>query len=160
MRLGIVSDTHGDTEILHKIVSCAGIVEHWLHAGDNYEDAFFLSSLTDTPVTVVAGNCDYKYIGAPQDEFLDINGAKLWLTHGHKYNVKYTTDGLLRQGIRYGVDIVVFGHTHIPYSKFHDGILVFNPGSPCYPRGKDCLTFGIITVSGKKDIKADIIEIE
>lgn len=27
------------------------------------------------------------------------------------------------------VDAIVFGHTHIPYAKIHNGVFLFNPGS-------------------------------
>jgi putative phosphoesterase len=160
MRVGIVSDTHGDTAVFRKIAARAGKVEHWLHAGDNYKDAAYLSSLTGVPVTAVAGNCDYHYTEIPQDEFLEINGAKLWLTHGHWYNVKHTVDDLLRQGLHYEVDIIVFGHTHIPLSEHHDGILIFNPGSPSYPRSDDYPTFGVITILCKNDITTEIVKLK
>ena len=28
------------------------------------------------------------------------------------------------------IDIYIFGHTHTPYNKIHNGKVFFNPGSP------------------------------
>jgi putative phosphoesterase len=72
--------------------------------------------------------------------------------------VKRTTGDLLRQGILSGADIIVFGHTHLPLNAEEDGVLLFNPGSATYPRGS-VPTFGLITVLGKNNIQAEIIEL-
>ena len=44
------------------------------------------------------------------------------------------------------MDVVVFGHTHIPTYKTIDDIIFINPGSLAYPRGKSDKSFGILTI--------------
>ena len=40
-------------------------------------------------------------------------------------------------------DVVVFGHSHIPYEAVHDGILYFNPGAAGKARFRSVPTCGI-----------------
>ena len=55
------------------------------------------------------------------------------------------------------VDIVVYGHTHIPVYKKIDNIIFINPGSTTYPRGSSKCSFGILTLD--KDISYEEIKI-
>jgi putative phosphoesterase len=41
-------------------------------------------------------------------------------------------------------DVVVFGHTHIPFHEEIGGILYLNPGSACQPR--DFSAAGVVVV--------------
>ena len=159
MRVGVISDTHGDRAILREAVLSAGSVGHWLHAGDIYKDAIFLAQISDAPVTAVAGNCDLGGGPFPEEERLAINGVNIWLTHGHRHNVKRTIQDLIWRGRQCGAAIVVFGHTHLPYKAWHDGALLFNPGSLRYPRG-EWPTFGVIDLGEGKNITAEIIKVE
>ncbi|WP_425060400.1 Putative metallophosphoesterase MG207 [Sporomusa carbonis] len=157
MRIGVVSDSHGDVKVLKHVVTVAGPVDSWLHAGDYCQDGWHLEKLTGLPVTAVAGNCD-RQTSALADEYVELAGKTIWLTHGHRHNVKYGVNELVWWGKQYGVSIVIFGHTHIPYNRWHDGILLFNPGSPRAPRGGAAPSCGILTVSTDGNIEGQIIE--
>lgn len=39
IRIGVVSDTHGDFQALEQVLDQAGEVDLWLHAGDYSQDA-------------------------------------------------------------------------------------------------------------------------
>lgn len=45
---------------------------------------------------------------------LTLDGVKFFLTHGHRYSVKYALDALLNAAYFAGADMVLFGHTHTP----------------------------------------------
>ena len=58
MRIGVMSDSHGNTMAVDRAIELAGSVDCWLHAGDLIEDAEYLAMVTDKKVINVAGNCD------------------------------------------------------------------------------------------------------
>jgi putative phosphoesterase len=157
MRIGVISDSHGSVTALRKAVAAAGQVDMWLHAGDYSQDAPRLAALTGLPVTAVAGNCD-GLTDAKVDEFIAAGGRKIWLTHGHRYHAKDRGGELIWWGRQYGVDVIVYGHSHIPERSWQDGILLFNPGGAVHPRGGSAASCGVLTIAGG-DIGAEIIEI-
>ena len=64
---------------------------------------------------------------------VNLAGARLMLTHGHRYFVKESTYRLLREARRAKVDAVLYGHTHFPdCHQEEDGLWVLNPGSAGY----------------------------
>ena len=98
----------------------------------------------------------------PTDRVIEIGQVRIGLTHGHGgvsgyiaeklryhtlgYNVERTVDRV--QSRFMDVHAVVFGHTHRPYNKMCNGVLIFNAGSV----GPDYYTrygagVGIITIS-------------
>ncbi len=44
------------------------------------------------------------------------------------------------------VDIILFGHSHIPLYKKRNGVWLFNPGSPTDKRRQSTYSFGIWTI--------------
>ena len=158
MRIGVVSDSHGDAGVLNRVIAAAGPVALWLHAGDYCRDGQQLAALSGLPVTGVAGNCD-RTDAVLADEYIEATGKKIWLTHGHRHNVKYGVAELVWWGRQYGVDIVVFGHTHIPYNHRHQELLLFNPGSPGAPRGGSKPSYGILEIRADGTIEGSIREL-
>jgi uncharacterized protein len=143
MRIGVISDTHGDKKRIQQVVERAGSVALWLHAGDYYQDAAYLAELTGTPVHAVTGNCDGRGVGTP-DLFLTLEGKHLMLTHGHCYRVKDGLQDLVWWGKQYEADIVIFGHTHQSVIQYEDGLVLMNPGSTTSPRGRASASFGLL----------------
>ena len=150
MRIGVMGDTHGDTFSLKKAVAAAGVVDLWLHTGDFYRDGLLLASLTGVPVTAVAGNCDGR-VDARPDEFMEAAGYRIWLTHGHRYGVKYGLAELRDWAARYEADIVVYGHTHQPFCSDEAGLVLFNPGSPAMPRRGAPRSCGILELTPERE---------
>lgn len=157
MRIGVISDTHGGLAAMRRAVAAAGPVDMWLHAGDFSQDAGSLADLTGVPVTAAAGNCDGD-TDARIDEFLELGGKKIWLTHGHRYRAKERTAELAWWARQYGVDAVIYGHSHVAEITWEDGLLIFNPGSTYHPRGGRGASLGILTIEDG-EIEASIIEI-
>jgi putative phosphoesterase len=61
-------------------------------------------------------------------------GHRIFLTHGHIYNVYSNSDRIAQLAKAYKADIAVYGHTHYPEIRRQDSVLVMNPGSLGYPR--------------------------
>ena len=146
VRIGVISDTHGDRNSIEQAATLTGAVDIWLHAGDYSRDSRLLAALTGAPVVAVAGNCD-RTIDARPDEFLEFEGCPIWLTHGHRYHVREGHANLLFWARQYNVRLVIYGHTHIPIIAWEQDLLIFNPGSAAYPRGGSAASCGVITVA-------------
>ncbi|MCM1130906.1 MAG: metallophosphoesterase [Roseburia sp.] len=98
-----------------------------IHCGD-YGNC--LTSLTKNQVFFVRGNCDFfgeDYL------FFSLYGKKIFVTHGHRENVKYGLNRLIYKSLEMGANITLFGHTHQQICFQEEGILFLNPGS--YPSG-------------------------
>ena len=90
----------------------------------------------------VRGNCDFS------DEYLVFDeiragSHKLFITHGHKFYVKSTTDYLIMEAQKRECDVALFGHTHTPYYAVLHGVTVCNPGAAS---GYEP-TFGVLDVT-------------
>lgn len=146
MRILVFSDTHGEfkkcVDVINRIIG----VDMILHAGDHAEDARRMSKLfPDIPIHFVSGNCDFG--NAPKELVIAAEDKKIFLTHGHIYNVKndYELSSLLDRAEDLGCDCVVFGHTHISLCDIKRGITILNPGSAKYGE-----TFGVIEIEDGK----------
>ncbi|HHW29734.1 MAG TPA: metallophosphoesterase [Syntrophomonadaceae bacterium] len=146
MRIGILSDSHGKLEKAEKALQEMGNIELLLHAGDYSEDALILGSTHRIKVKSVIGNCD-RYAAGPAEELMEINGFKIYLTHGHLFGVKYSLDKLKKQAKRLGADIVIYGHTHLPHQEKMSGTLFLNPGSISWPLIPGRHSYAVLEVS-------------
>lgn len=163
MVIGIMSDSHGDMRAVRKAVNALPEAEYWLHAGDFYPDSEYLSEFTGKQVYGVVGNCDgiglfRKVEPEKLEKFLDIGGRKIWLLHGHHYNVKSGTSELVDDAVQLGVDIVIYGHTHIIDNRQIGSLLVLNPGSVTRPylAPPSCMRLDMET----NEIRVDIITLK
>ena len=137
MKIGIVSDSHGSTRAIDRMLShpAAEGVTLWLHAGDITPDAEYLAMVTEgkAKVRYVAGNSDWPAPGARYDDVVEAAGHRIFLRHGNMYGVRFTTKMLCDAAGESGCDIAVYGHTHVAeISTGH--ITVLNPGSVARPR--------------------------
>lgn len=101
------------------------------HLGDCERDTQRLEKeFPDLPLYRVCGNCDREPVN-PEVQQLTLDGVKFFLTHGHRYSVKYTASGrpASTPPISAGADMVLFGHTHRAVSETMQGLYVVNPGT-------------------------------
>lgn len=153
MRILVFSDTHGYTEPCIKTINNIIGVDMIIHAGDHDADAQKLEKrFPDIPIKYVRGNCDIST--SPSELLIDADDKKIFVTHGHMYNVKYDHNyhTIKEKGLSIGADAVIFGHTHIPYCENFGNILLLNPGSV-----KSEQKFGVIEIENGK-IKAAICD--
>lgn len=148
MKVGIVSDSHGNTRAIDAMLAhpAAQDVRLWFHAGDVVPDAEYLEMMTDTEVVRVAGNCDWPDERVRDDEVREVAGHRIFLTHGHIYGVRYTTQMLREQAEACGADVAIYGHTHV--AEVSPGKLtVLNPGSVARPRDDAMGSFAVMELS-------------
>ncbi|MDI6894998.1 MAG: metallophosphoesterase [Bacillota bacterium] len=152
MRIGVLSDTHGNLALVHRVVEEMGSVDLLLHAGDYYEDSCRLAEWGVRVVGVV-GNCDCRVDG-PAERLVQVGGKRLLLTHGHRYRVKQDFRTLLSRARELNADAVVFGHTHRAEAFWLGKVLFFNPGSLHAPCG-DGPSYGVLVV-GEDGIRPEL----
>lgn len=134
IRIGVISDTHRNQAMVRRALSVLGRIDCLMHLGDGVQDVQFLEAIMDIPVYTVGGNCDFSG-KSPSELIVEIGGRKIFLTHGHFFGVRSSMRPLIKNAVKNGYDITLFGHTHIP-EVFAQGRQVFmNPGSTSEPRG-------------------------
>ena len=148
MRIVVFSDSHNNISRMEKVLNTLVGVDAVIHAGDGKTD---LDEVAENHPEIkfygVRGNCDG---GLAQSEMLiTLEDKKIFVSHGHLYNVKteveWNYETIRDKGRDLGVDAVVFGHTHIPYNKNWGDIVVMNPGSIKYSG-----TYGVIEIENGK----------
>lgn len=144
MRIIVVSDTHGSPDTLLSALRQEEGADMLLHLGDGLRDCAALDGRYPGEVWKVRGNCDFA-VGDTCEQMLMLNGAAIYMTHGHLYDVKMTLNKLWFKGRECGADIVCFGHTHVPLLDKQGKLTLLNPGSLRHGR-----TYGLITIAGGK----------
>ena len=145
MKVGILSDTHG--HIHTHIHTVFHHVDAIIHAGDIGNDDILLELETIAPVTAVRGNMDR--FGRPSgfNEFViaSFDGITCFVTHdlGAPPTIKTHLQAVVT---RYKPRIIIFGHTHKPYSRYVGDTLYFNPGSATSGRSAHNQTVGLLTI--------------
>ncbi len=133
MRIGIFSDSHGDTYALKRAISKMGKVDMLIHLGDFYMDAVHIENELKINIIYVKGNCDYSQ-DVDLEKIIEVDNKRLLITHGHKYNVKNSYNNLYYKAMEEKIDIALFGHTHHPEVIQKGNILLINPGSVSRPK--------------------------
>lgn len=133
MKILIVSDTHGREKNLMKVLEKVGQIDHLIHLGDVEGSEELICTMTEAPVTMVAGNNDF-YSDLPREEILTLGDYRALLTHGHYYYVGMGHERLREEARNKKVDIVMYGHTHMPCIDQSEGLTILNPGSLSLPR--------------------------
>jgi putative phosphoesterase len=179
--LGVLADTHIPDrvpELNSKIVTIfrQAEVAAILHAGDVSVPRVIQELEVVAPVHAVRGNRDIFYLrNLPLRLQLNIGGVSIGMAHGHGTFPRYMIDKVDRS--IYGrfdqkyiqrmlqsfpdVDVIVFGHLHVPYNLHLDGKLLFNPGSTSSPWPRTAPpTFGLLHLEQGKEPKGEIIELD
>ena len=127
MRLGIISDTHG--QLRPEVFDVFGEVDHILHGGDVGSWQIMIELEALAPVTAVFGNTDGLDLRRrlPQVATVELDGFEVVVTHGDQLGVP--TPAMLHEAFP-AAEIIVYGHTHKPLLELVDRtVTVVNPGS-------------------------------
>lgn len=152
MLVVVVGDTHGRCDRIQKEIQSLPKIALLLHTGDHYQDGKTLARNLKIKGHSVVGNCDRRDDGA-KEMALELMGHRILLTHGHLQKVKHTMNNLYYKAQQGQFNIVLFGHTHMPYLEKVDGIWFMNPGSTTFPRGARP-TYGLMELlPGKAELR-------
>jgi len=122
-----------------------------LHAGDIGE----LSVLSDlrqrAPVLAVRGNIDVHAASLPDSMTIEFVAGersvlRVLLTHIAVYGAKLRAE-VARQARACAADLVICGHSHVPFIGRDKGLVVFNPGSIGPRRFALPIVFGVLRLS-------------
>ena len=131
MKLVVLSDTHGCSDMVTQVLlaeEMKGPVHGLLYAGDGLRDVF--PHQTRYPhVHLVRGNCDGSQGTVPDEDTFTLNGTTLYLSHGHRWHVKYSLNRLAYRAREVGAQVAIYGHTHSPQISQASGVLLLNPGT-------------------------------
>lgn len=158
MKYLIVSDIHGSLPALQCVLSfydqeqcdrlclLGDILNYGPRNGlpeglDPKGIADLLNERTDC-IIAIRGNCDSEvdqmllHFPILADYALVVdNGTRLLLTHGHVLNESNLPPG--------GIDVLLYGHTHLWKLERTAGITVCNTGSVTFPKGGNPPTFAV-----------------
>lgn len=133
MKILVISDTHGRNENFNKLIDIEGTPDMLIHLGDIEGTEEYIREKSGCDCEMVAGNNDY-FSSLPIEKDIYVGNHKIFITHGHYYNVSVETSTILNEGIGRGADIIMFGHIHRPVYECEDGVILLNPGSLSLPR--------------------------
>ncbi len=149
LKILVVSDTHGYTGNAISLIEELR-PEYIIHLGDVADDCHELMSIYPMKrILCVLGNNDFFCQAFPLERVCEIEGKKIFMCHGHRYNVKRSLEPLKKAARQTEADIVLFGHTHTAYTEQYGDMVILNPGST--------RTYGLITIESG-NVKAEILE--
>ncbi len=142
MKILVFSDTHGSGRKMEEALALhKGTFDACVHLGDGTREFIYASyDYPSIPFIYVGGNGEeYSCEGYVREMLTEFGGKKVFLTHGHRYFVKYAKTNLIYAAQEKEADIVLYGHTHTPDNTyFNEGegkpVYLFNPGSLTLPR--------------------------
>lgn len=156
MKVLIVSDSHGKNTHLNKVLDKEKDIEVFLHLGDLEGSEHFIETFVPCRIEMVSGNNDY-FTEVDREKIIELGGYKIFMTHGHRYGVNFGTEDLKEAGRNLGVDIVMFGHTHVPCIDTEDDIIAINPGSISQPRQPGRIpTYIIMEIYDNGEVEFDL----
>ncbi|MEW6388318.1 MAG: metallophosphoesterase family protein [Thermodesulfobacteriota bacterium] len=163
MLVAVVSDTHGNRAglgLLAERLKPLG-VELVLHLGDDYRDLAVLEQAGFKVQGVPGMYCpEYADAAVPNRRVVELAGVKILLTHAgqcHRLDLPGDPDP---ERLASEVQIVLYGHSHIPALEEKDGVLWANPGhlrdraDKGYPP-----TFGLLRLS-PQEVVMEILRLE
>ena len=145
-KIVILSDTHRNLGAISSIYDIMRESDYIFHLGDHYDDLDFLAGEFKNKLYRVYGNCDAGY--DPKEIIVEIEGCRIFATHGDLYGVKRGNERLIARAKELGCNVALYGHTHRAEITEIDGLTVVNPGSA--ERSSANKSFCYAVVSGEK----------
>lgn len=146
MRIIVISDSHGKKREIEEILEIHKRAKDIIFLGDGLGDLEdFEYIYPDRTFYKVAGNCDWRSF-EKTSQLITLGGKRIFFTHGHVYNVKLTYEEIKRAARENHADVCLFGHTHVQYTEYDDGMYIMNPGS-VNPSGSGRGCYGIVDIT-------------
>lgn len=146
MKLLVVSDSHGEVELLNKIYFENNTCDIFIHLGDSELPPYMMENYI-----TVKGNCDFS----DYPLFRDISTPYgiIHIVHG---NYNYLSEN--EDPSKYFM--YLFGHTHLKVAKKIGQTYVFNPGSLTRPRDSKNGSYLLINIIDKDHVEYEFKEIK
>ncbi len=159
MKVGVLSDTHvpGAASALPAAVfRLFADVDLIVQAGDIVDLSVIEELRAIAPVEAVAGNMDGPEAQQklPAKKVLSLGKFSVGLIHG-KYKIDIQKEMIRREFDK--VDLIVYGHSHMPFWGRVGDVLFLNPGSPTDDRYAPYHSVAVLTVG--EELTAEIIRI-
>lgn len=157
MKILVLSDSHSGLRFMRECIKKIR-PDQVIHLGDYYDDGETMAE--ENPHLIfhqVPGNCDRYRCPAWRREILvmPIGGVRMYMTHGHRHNVKMTDIRLIADALEAEADVVLYGHTHIADCRQEEGLWIMNPGS-CGSMGGTC---GLIEIENENILDCRILDL-
>jgi putative phosphoesterase len=103
---------------------------------------------TFAPVEAVAGNMDHEALQTvlPKRRVVEVEGMQIGMVHDA--GPRAGREDRLHTAFP-GCAAVVYGHTHVPQLKRHEGVWIVNPGSPTERRSAPSHSMALLRVSDR-----------
>jgi uncharacterized protein len=149
LKIIVISDTHMPNrgqELPSVLVDELTGADLIIHAGDWNTMALYEMLRQYAPVEGVYGNTDEQELkeAFPKKKVLYAGEISIGVVHGDGKGK--TTEKRVLEAFEEKPDIIIFGHSHIPYVRFMRGVLLFNPGSATDKRKQPLYSFGILEI--------------
>ncbi|SER96029.1 metallophosphoesterase family protein [Salipaludibacillus aurantiacus] len=150
MKIIVVSDTHMPKKgkiLPVRLTEELATADRIIHAGDWQTPEVYNQLKKYGQIDGVCGNTDNEQMRriVPDKKALTIEGFKIGIVHGH--GTGKTTEKRAAESFSEKMDCIIFGHSHIPYLRYVNKTLLFNPGSVMDKRKMPYFSFGILTLS-------------
>ncbi|MCM3719600.1 metallophosphoesterase family protein [Fictibacillus phosphorivorans] len=148
----LLADTHMPkkrkdfpVDLLHVLKEGVDLI---IHAGDWSEKSVYKELIHYAPVYGVQGNIekDGWTKQLPFKKVIQVENKKIAIVHGHLGKGRTTPDRAFQSCMDEEPDLIVFGHSHIPFMEQRDKVMLFNPGSPTDKRKQKQFSFGLLTI--------------
>lgn len=157
MRVAVLADTHipkKAKDIPDKAYKLLEVSDAIVHAGDVISERFLDRLREIAPVYAVLGNNDVG-LNLPEKLELDLGGVRVCIIHDS--GARKGRESRLAKWFPQA-NIVIFGHSHIPINETHNGMMLFNPGSPTDKRMQEKPTMGVLLLNNGT-VDARIVEL-
>ena len=162
LTIGVISDTHifgggGSRKLPHEVLDLFQRfdVDLIVHVGDIVIQDVLDTLATVAPAIAVYGNNEpiQLWKRLPERIVLTIGEHRIGIVHGHG---GATARATAKTAFAEPMDLVIYGHSHIPMIEEIDGVVYFNPGSPTDRRWSRHFGIGIISVD-EQGIRPELI---
>lgn len=164
MKVGVVSDSHKNLDYLREAIRILvdEKVDSIIHLGDDYEDTEVFDEFDVVSVIKVPGVYDLEYAERkiPHRLMRDFLGWRVMISHTPVSHSNDFPDDPKPEDLcaQKKIDVLLHGHTHIPYIAKKEGILHFNPGHLKHTDKKGYpASFGILKLTPER-VVARILE--
>jgi putative phosphoesterase len=140
IELVLISDSHGRDEVFEELRLKHPNADAYLHAGDSECDQATLGAFIS-----VQGNND-RYFDHPIERFFDFEGVKVWMSHGHQVPIFQAPQRLSVRARELGVQLCLYGHSHVFKVIQEKDLTLVNPGSIHYNRDGSEPSYALIHI--------------